>query len=301
MNELYRKQVGLLIRILPSVYQIEDFALHGGTAINLFLNNLPRFSIDIDLTYIPIENRLSSMSEINNHLARLKTIIEKTIPGIKIIHKVDVWKLICNHEGLTVKIEVNGIKRGLLGNTEDYFLCHIAQTIFNSSFKARIVSYTQLYGGKISAALNRQHPRDLFDCQFMSEDSLGKSKDGLILSLLGSDKPIIESLKPNLINQQSALENQFTGMTDKPFTYKDYTESRERLIMGVNNLFNTYDKDFIISFENGEPKWEICCAGDLSIYPSVQWKLENIRKLKTTNPNKFKAGLSKLEKHLSSR
>jgi len=299
MNELYRKQVGLLIRILPSLYQIEDFALHGGTAINLFLNNLPRFSIDIDLTYIPIENRLLSISNINNNLAMLKAFIEKSIPGIKIIHKVNVWKLICNHEGLTVKIEVNGIKRGLLGNTEDYTLCSKAQTMFNSNFKTRIVSYTQLYGGKISAALNRQHPRDLFDCQFMNEDSLDKSKDGLILSLLGSDKPIIESLKPNLIDQQSALENQFAGMTEIPFSYNDYTETRERLIVGVNNLFNKKDKEFILSFEKGNPKWELCCVGDLSKYPSVQWKLENITKLKTTNPNKFKSGLSKLEKHLS--
>lgn len=55
MNDIYKKQVALLIRIMPSVYRIKDFAVHGGTAINLFHKNMPRYSVDIDLTYIPIQ------------------------------------------------------------------------------------------------------------------------------------------------------------------------------------------------------------------------------------------------------
>lgn len=52
MRDKYKKQVALLIRIMPSVYRIKEFAVHGGTAINLFHKNLPRYSVDIDLTYI---------------------------------------------------------------------------------------------------------------------------------------------------------------------------------------------------------------------------------------------------------
>ena len=65
MKDRYKKQVALLIRIMPSVYRIKDFAVHGGTAINLFHKNMPRYSVDIDLTYIPIENRETSLKTIN--------------------------------------------------------------------------------------------------------------------------------------------------------------------------------------------------------------------------------------------
>lgn len=100
---------------MPSVYRIKDFAVHGGTAINLFHKNMPRYSVDIDLTYIPIQERNESLEAINSHLRTLKNSIEKSIPGIKVIHKPNVWKLQCTLDGATVKIEVNGTKRGSSG------------------------------------------------------------------------------------------------------------------------------------------------------------------------------------------
>ena len=298
MNELYKKQVALLIRIMPLVYKIKDFAVHGGTAINLFHKNMPRYSVDIDVTYIPIQEREESLKMINAHLIELKKMIEKSMPGIRITHKPNVWKLLCVMDGATVKIEVNAIKRGLVGATEDKNLCNKAQTEFNMSCKARIVSFSQLYGGKISAALSRQHPRDIFDCKYMPIDSFDDVKDGLIFCLLGSDKPILESLQPNPIDQQDALENQFKGMTDIPFTYEDYKTTRLELINKVNNSLDKDNKTFLLSFEQGEPEWDKCGAGDLSGYPSVKWKLQNIRNLKEINPDKFDAGIDKLRKFL---
>jgi predicted nucleotidyltransferase component of viral defense system len=53
-SEIYRKQVKLLIRILPFIAEEDCFALKGGTAINLFVRNMPRLSVDIDLTYLPV-------------------------------------------------------------------------------------------------------------------------------------------------------------------------------------------------------------------------------------------------------
>ena len=65
MNEVYRKKVELLLRILPFVTDEECFAVHGGTAINLFVKNLNRLSVDIDVTYIPLEDRATSLNHIN--------------------------------------------------------------------------------------------------------------------------------------------------------------------------------------------------------------------------------------------
>ena len=298
MNETYKKQVALLIRIMPLVYKIKDFAVHGGTAINLFVKDMPRYSVDVDLTYLPVKNREESIKEINNHLSTLKQQIEKVIPGIRIIHKSAVLKLQCTFGGATVKIEVNGIKRGIIGNVEEKELCEKAQKEFKMSCVARIVPFSSLYGGKIAAALGRQHPRDLFDYKYMEVESFDDIKNGLLFYLLGSDKPLLESLQPNPVNQKQALENQFKGMSDVPFEYTDFEIARKKLIEQVNQNLSDTDKEFLLSFENGNPEWDKCCAGDLSVYPAIQWKLKNIRTLKDTNSSKFNEGIEKLRKFL---
>lgn len=298
MKDRYKKQVALLIRIMPSVYKIKEFAVHGGTAINLFHKNMPRYSVDIDLTYIPLEDRATSLNAINKLLLEVKSSIERSIPGIQVKHKPDVWKLLCTLGDATVKIEVNGTKRGIIGNTVDMPLCEKARSEFSMGCKARTVSFSQLYGGKITAALSRQHPRDLFDCKYMEIQSFDEVKDGFLLCLLGSDKPIIESLQPNAVDQTEALENQFEGMTDISFSYNDYKEAREQLLELINRNLSNTDKEFLLSFEAGTPDWSKCSAGDLSAYPSAQWKLLNIDKLKKSNPKKFKDGIAKLCGHL---
>lgn len=299
MDDIYRRQVALLIRIMPSVFRIKDFAVHGGTAINLFYKNMPRYSVDIDLTYIPITDRRTSIDVINAHLTQLKQMIERTVPGIKVVHKPDVLKLQCSYEGAMVKIEVNGTKRGIIGATGDHMLCARAQNEFQMGCKARIVSFSQLYGGKITAALSRQHPRDLFDCKYMEIDNFKDVKDGFMLCLLGSDKPIIESLRPNSIDQTEALEKQFAGMSDVPFSYADYEDARINLVKMVNDNLDSADKDFLLSFEVGNPIWNLCCAGDLSAYPSIRWKQQNIIKLKELNPQKHLDGINKLREFFS--
>lgn len=290
--------MALLIRIMPSVYKIKEFAVHGGTAINLFHRNLLRYSVDIDVTYIPIENRQQSLASINQKLLEVKKNIEKTIPGVVVKHKPDVWKLLCTLGDATVKIEVNATKRGIIGDVVELPLCEKARNEFSMGCKARTVSFSQLYGGKITAALSRQHPRDLFDCKYMELQSFDDVKNGFMLCLLGSDKPIIESLQPHDIDQTEALENQFQGITETPFGYEDYLESRTALLSLVNGGLTITDKEFLLSFEQGEPDWNKCCAGDLSQYPSVQWKLLNIGKLKESNPVKFEQGVNKLRRYL---
>lgn len=298
MRDKYKKQVALLIRIMPSVYRIKEFAVHGGTAINLFHKNLPRYSVDIDLTYIPVQDRATSLRIINERLLEIKRNLEKTIPGIVAVPKPNVWKLLCILGDATVKIEVNGTKRGIIGDTVDMPLCNKAKEEFNMGCKARTVSFSQLYGGKITAALSRQHPRDLFDCKYMDISSFDDVKDGFMLCLLGSDKPIIESLQPNEIDQTDALEKQFEGMSDITFSYEDYKQSRLQLVKMVQEGLTMEDKKFLLSFEKGSPEWELCCAGDLSNYPSVQWKLLNIRNLQEHNIQKYEQGIKKLNDFL---
>jgi len=177
-------------------------------------------------------------------------------------------------------------------------LCKKAQSEFNMSCRARVVPFSLLYGGKIAAALGRQHPRDLFDYKHMAIDSFDEIKNGVVFYLLGSDKPLIESLQPNPIDQQEALNNQFKGMTDIPFEYADFEAARNELKELVLNNLNVIDREFLLSYENGIPEWNKCCVGDLHDFPAIRWKLKNIQILKETNTKKFKVGINTLEKFL---
>lgn len=293
-HDEYREQVALLLRIIPHVYEIEQFAVHGGTAINLFVKDMPRYSVDIDVTYLPLADRTTSINEMNRLLAGLRQTLLSRIPGIRIVHKQDVWKLLCTLNTAMVKIEVNGTKRGALGDVLIRPLCSAAEEEFKTSCDARIVSLSQLYGGKLSAALSRQHPRDLFDFKHMN-CSFDAVRDGLLFALAGSDKPIVESIAPNPIDQHDALDKQFVGMSAEAFSYEEYEQARRELHQFVMNGLTEDDKRFLISFEQGEPDWSLCHAGDLSRYPSVQWKLLNLAKLKKQNPTKLYAEVDKLQ------
>jgi predicted nucleotidyltransferase component of viral defense system len=295
MNSIYSEQVRLLLRILPILYKERDFAILGGTAINLFVKDMPRYSIDIDLTYIPLEERESSLQNINDKLLIISENIKRAIPFVKI--KIVPDKLLCMLVASTVKIEVNGIKRGLIGDTEDMTLCQRAQQEFEMFCRARVVSLTQLYGGKIGAALSRQHPRDLFDYKYMTINSFESIRHGLIFNILSSQKSVLELLSPNPISQMQALENQFRGMTDLPFTYNDYELTRQALILFVNSNLTNDDKEFLISFESANPKWENSVY-HFAHYPSIKWKLMNLSKLKENNPTKHKQGVDKLREYL---
>ena len=295
MNSLYNEQVRLLLRILPLIYREEDLAVHGGTAINLFIKDLPRYSVDVDLTYIPLGSREESLAEIGIKLDIISQQLQRAVPGVKIRPVPN--KLICTLGRSTVKIEVNGIKRGIIGATIEFPLCDKAQAEFGMYCKARIVPIEQLYGGKIAAALSRQHPRDLFDYHYMDTDKINGLKRGFIYALLGSDKPVIESLSPHAINQKKALENQFRGMTDIPFTYENYENARKHLIAFINSMLSEEDKAFLIGFEEGTPKWEKSPYCDFRDFPSVQWKLLNVNKLKIQNPKKHRLEVEKLRSY----
>lgn len=296
MNSEYARKVEILLRMIPLVTEEGVFAVHGGTAINLFVRNLPRYSVDIDLTYIPLEDRTSSLAHINGHLQTIAQKARKSFPGMHIVEKPEISKLLCEYRGRQIKIEVNQTKRGVVGGkVVRKTVCDKAQDEFGLYCETDLVPMTQLYGGKIAAALSRQHPRDLFDVKYM-EYPFEQTREGLLFCLLGSDRPIHESFAPSLIDQHDALVNQFDGMTDIPFTYEEFEQTRDELIRKVNALVTPEDKSFLLSFESSEPDWEHFEFGYFQDYPSVKWKFQNLLKLKSQNPAKLKEEVSKLER-----
>lgn len=297
MEKIYREQVRLLLTVLPEVAKENCLALHGGTAINLFVRNMPRLSVDIDLTYLPIEDRETSFKHIAEALERIKRNIEKVVPSARVVPRYDAGKLQISANKVDVKLEVNLVNRGTIAKPKEMSLCEKAQTAFEAFCEVPVVPIGQLFGGKIVAALDRQHPRDIFDVKYMlaKEGFTPDIKEGFLLCLLCSDRPINEVVAPNFQDQRSALENQFSGMTDEEFSYKEYERVRQKLVETIHENLTDKDKGFLLSVKSGTPNWGVY---DFQHFPSINWKLQNIQKLKDKNPDKHKEQYEALRKKL---
>ena len=298
MNEAYKKQVRLLLDVLPEVAKEACFAMHGGTAINLFVRDMPRLSVDIDLTYVEIAGRNETLDGINAALTRIKERIEGLRPSIRIRHKENSCKLQLDERGVLIKIEVNMVGRGLLGEPSKAPLCEAAQEQFDAFCAMPLVPLAQLYGGKLCAALDRQHPRDLFDVKLLldNEGFTDEIKHGFLFGLVSSNRPTHELLNPHLLDQRMAFENQFEGMSAIEFSYDDYEATRLQLIETIQVGLNESDKVFLKSFNSLEPDWSIY---DFQAFPSVKWKLLNLEKFKTENLETYQQQLSELERILA--
>lgn len=304
ISSAYRSQVDLLLQLLPYIGREESLALKGGTAINLFERDMPRLSVDIDLTYLPLEGRSESLSHISQALTRIKDNLEAAIPGIRVRlspqNKGQEAKLICQLRQALVKVEVNTIIRGQLWPVRSMQLSQSAQDEFGKFAIAQVVSQAELYGGKVCAALDRQHPRDLFDVdQLFSHEGLTPNiRQGFIATLLGHSRPMHELLRPNFLDQQKVFVTQFAGMSRVPFTYEQFEGTRKRLMEQVHSHLSDDDRALLLSFKRGEPDWSLFPVSHLKDIPAVQWKLANIRKLKEGSPKKHAQQLAALERVL---
>ena len=296
-NNNYYKQVALLIKVIPEIALEPRFALHGGTAINLFDRDMPRLSVDIDLTYIPIEDRETSFTNISVALTNIKSSIEKRLQGSRVEHKVELHKLLVSHNDAMIKIEVSQIVRGTLGAVKEKILCKKAQEKFDTFCSINVVPKGQLYGGKVCAAMDRQHPRDIFDVKqlLQREGFTQEIKEGFLFRLLSSDRSIQDVLFPNLQDQRLAMTNQFAGMSEEQFTYEEYEFVRETMVKTVQASITEEDKLFILGFKDVIPD---CSIYNFETYPSIKWKLQNLEKIKTTKPAKHKELYDSLKKKL---
>jgi predicted nucleotidyltransferase component of viral defense system len=171
----YFRQAQLLLRVMPHVTAEDCFALKGGTAINLFVRDLPRLSVDIDLTYRGLDARDVALANISDALCRIAAATRKAMSGAKVQEvrakgEEHVSKLTVRTSEATIKIEPNLVLRGTVFPTEERELSEQAEQLFELSVTARTVALADLYGGKLCAALDRQHPRDIFDVKILMEN-----------------------------------------------------------------------------------------------------------------------------------
>jgi hypothetical protein len=281
-RDSYRAQVQLLIRCLPAIASTPDFALKGGTAINLFLQDMPRLSVDIDLTYLPINDRDSALAAIRSGLVTIAEELRRTVPGVKPqLVESDAPKLLVSRSGARIKVEPSVVIRGSLLPPVESELCPAAQEAYELFVEVQRLASAELYGGKLCAALDRQHPRDLFD--IMHLHAAGPIPDpvrqAFVAYLAGHRRPIAELLVPKLKPIGELFANHFSGMTEQPVDLVELEATRTQLVEWAATALTESERQFLLSIKQGEPDWELLPFEDLARWPAIQWKLHNVRQM----------------------
>ena len=279
--------------------EYDCFALKGGTAINLFFRNMPRLSVDIDLTYLPIEPRDVFLKNITKRLNELSLSINKSQPfkiqALKTIEQQISKLLVLDNESRIV-IEPNFVLRGSVFDCETKSLCIKAQEEFQTYFKIKTMSFADVYGGKICAALARQHPRDLFDVLFLLENEgiTEAIRQAFVIYLASNSRPIHEilTLNPNLKNMKIIFEEGFMGMTDVDVSYESLENIRHELIRIILKTLTNNERLFLLSVKEGNPNFSLMNIPGIELLPGLEWKRLNIIKM---DKSKHEDAMNKLK------
>ncbi|WP_278189502.1 nucleotidyl transferase AbiEii/AbiGii toxin family protein [Thiothrix fructosivorans] len=301
MHPTFSEQVRLLVTAMPYVAQETCFALKGGSAINLFLRNLPRLSVDLDLVYLPIEDRETSLTNIDAAMRRIAARIRQAMVGSSVAETLlpktkQCIRLQVMQHNTSIKIEVSPVMRGTLNPISASVLSAATQVEFGFA-RMNLLHFTDIYAGKLCAALDRQHPRDLFDVHFLLENEgiTPALKDTFLVYLISSNRPMAELLAPNRHDIKALYAAEFVGMTNEHVPLEQLLDARERMIATLHERLTDRDREFLLSVKRGKPEWSLCALPNAANLPAVRWKLHNLAAMKLAQ---HKQALAKLEQVL---
>ncbi len=199
------------------------------------------------------------------------------------------FKLFVEDDGLRVKVEVNFVFRGTVLPVAQRPLMPIAQELFTSDIALPVLDPAELYGGKLVAALDRQHPRDMFDVLNMLERFGWQPSfvDCFVAYLAGHNRPVHEVLFPKAAALEPIFSNEFAGLTKDEVALTLLERTQKRLISELPRALIQRHRDFLLSLVRAEPQWDLMPFSNLQHLPALQWKLLNLRKLKTRDAGRF--------------
>ncbi|MBI6487326.1 nucleotidyl transferase AbiEii/AbiGii toxin family protein [Proteus mirabilis] len=296
-NSIYYKQVQLLIQVLPFVAKQQCFALKGGTAINLFVRDFPRLSVDIDLVYLPMKSRDDALQEICDALDAISSDLKIAFKDIELTEayrsKRDALRLIVARNGVQIKVELSPVLRGTVYEPKLMEVCAAVEDEFGY-VKMPVVDLADLYAGKICAALDRQHPRDLFDVKWLLENEglTDEIRKALLVYLSSHNRPMVELLSPQFKDITAIYEGEFTNMAETDVPLAELEAVRVRLVDLIHQGLTDSEKSFLLSFKNREPDWSLIGLDGVSELPAIKWKQINLANM----PNdKHTQALAKLK------
>lgn len=293
MEKIYVDTVRLLLETAPEVFRAPCFALKGGTALNLFVQDMPRLSVDIDVVFTDhAKGRSEALAQISTALTETcRQLVERGLEAELIgTQGGDETKIIVRRARAIVKVEVNHVFRGTLLPVETRGLVNTARTTFTTEIHVPVLAVAELYGSKIVAAMDRQHPRDLYDVRAMYEKSglADAIVECFVCYLAGHNRPIHEVLFSRDSDIRMAFENEFQGMTRETLSVDELIAARTRLRADLATMMTEDQKQFLLSLASAEPEWTRMSIPHLSELPALRWKLQNLMALKKSNPRKFR-------------
>ena len=305
MNPQYVDTVRLLLAVAPAVFRSPRFALKGGTALNLFAHDMPRLSVDIDVAFTDYTlNREDALGAIAADLKAAKSAISALgfrahLPTATGGENV---KLLVEGNGQQIKVEVNFVLRGTMLPVTQRPLVPRAQELFTTDITLPVLDLPELYGGKLVAAMDRQHPRDMFDVLQMLERFGWHPSfvDCFVAYLAGHNRPVHEVLFPNRLPLEPAFSNEFAGLTTDEVAMATLEQTQGHLIDELPRALTSRHREFLLSLVSAEPAWDLMPFANLQHLPAPQWKLINLRKLKKSNPGRFSAQRDELTSRFAS-
>ena len=291
MNPVYIETARLMAQIAPLVFADDTFALKGGTAINLFVRNMPRLSVDLDLVFpdhtLPREQALAHIQQAMREAADrlIRRGFSVYIPETDAIEA----KLLVRRGRIEVKVEANFVMRGTVHPVRRASFSAAARNVLLADIDIPVVALEDMYGGKLCAALDRQHPRDLFDVMqlYAHEGITPGIRRAFVVYLACGTRPIHELLFPQLRDIRYDYANNFQGMTVDTVPLDDLHAARERLVRQGQQELDADERGFLLSLVRGEPDWSLLGIPQLEQLPGIRWKLQNLLQLRKSNARKF--------------
>lgn len=303
MDKSYADTVRLLLQVTPDVFRNDIFAMKGGTAINLFVRDMPRLSVDIDVVYLPRQvPREQALSEIASELdavaKRLSSlgVRTRTVPS----GNLDETKLVVENAQSQVKVEVNVVFRGTVLPPERRALTARTAEVFSAELEAPLLATAELYGSKLVAAMDRQHPRDLFDVWQMFEagEFSNEVVECFVTYLAGHNRPMHEVLFGNEKSIATEYRNNFVGMTTEPVELATLEAARTRLRTELPLRLTRNHREFLIGLSRAVPDWSLLSCPHASELPALKWKLANLETFTKRQPTRSQEQTQVLQERL---
>lgn len=301
MDKSYVDTVRLLLEAAPEVFRADCFAMKGGTALNLFVQNMPRLSVDIDVVYVPRgKSREAALAEIASELAAMQRRLQSRglTAETPTSRTGDETKLFVRRGREEVKVEINHVFRGTILPIEQRSLVKAASDLFTTALSVPTLAVAELYGSKLVAAMDRQHPRDLFDVHgmFARFGLTPEIVECFVGYLAGHNRPVHEVIYSRDIDLARPFGNEFVGMEVEPVTLEELEAARKRLRRELVAALTADHKRFLLGVVAAAPPWDAMSCRHLAELPAIQWKQQNLSRLKKSNPEKFQAQTDELRR-----
>jgi predicted nucleotidyltransferase component of viral defense system len=289
----YLDTAHLLVEIAPVIFENEAFALKGGTAINLFLREVPRLSVDLDVVFTDhLAPRSDALGAISKGLQESRGQLESR--GFKVhavtVADIGVAKLLVQRGDVSVKVEVNTVLRGTVYPTQTMALTDAASHLLKTELELPLLSPEDIYGGKLVAALDRQHPRDLFDIMelFAHGGITPGIRRAFVVYLASHNRTIHEVLFAEPKDISHAYAGEFAGLATALAPMEKLIEARDRLFRELPAALVEAEREFLRGFVRAEPDWALLGLPHLAQLPAIRWRLQNLQKLAKASPERFR-------------